>query len=66
MEVWPYGLRRANTDVDALFALIRSRYTHLFELDSAEPVMRPVTHLRRIAQDLEGIDFTDVCLVREK
>ncbi len=64
MEVWPYGLNRAGTDLISLGDLLAKYYTHLVDMRQESLVLQSITAFTSIADALKDDQFTDVCLFR--
>ncbi|NWF70823.1 MAG: FkbM family methyltransferase [Chloroflexi bacterium] len=63
MELWPYGLRQAQTPLEALYACLRGRYTHFYNLKDQQAAAQPLSALEALGASLSGVQHTDILLL---
>jgi FkbM family methyltransferase len=67
MEYWPYALGRSGGQ-ERLELLIREHYTHFIDVrdcpNSGVPVATPVDRLRQLRDKYQGVNLTDLLLVK--
>jgi hypothetical protein len=61
LEIWPYGMKRAKTDLDNFVRVLDGIYSSLYDF-SGDGRILPVTELQQIIDRLEDVNFTDVLL----
>jgi FkbM family methyltransferase len=63
IELWPYGLARAGSSINALVAALETRWPRFVSWHARVPRVRPIQELLGYAKESEGTTFSNVLLV---